>query len=67
MLIAPRMWSSMTGLLAGSRATLHIIRYITAPAMAPSRMAMPKVSVTPMNSRPSMNAQLTQASPAMLL
>ena len=35
--------------------------------MVPSRMAMPNVSVTPMNSRPSMNAQLTHASPAMPL
>ena len=48
MVIAPRMWSSTTGLFSGSRATLHIIRYITKPAIAAIRMPMPKVEGQPM-------------------
>ena len=37
-MIAPRMWSSRTGLFSGGRTTVHIITYSRAPAAAAIRI-----------------------------
>jgi signal transduction histidine kinase len=64
MLIAPRMWSSMSGLVSGGSATVNIRRYIRAPAALAIRMVTPRISATPMASRPSMKPQSANVVPA---
>src|SRR3954447_7739261 len=51
---------------AGGNSANHIMAIISVAAPAARRMPMPRISATPMPSRPSMNSQLTQGSPAML-
>src|SRR5690242_7762877 len=46
--IAPRMWSSMIGLVVGGSATVHIRTYMSAPATAVIRRPMPRMSASPM-------------------
>jgi hypothetical protein len=64
--MAPRMWSSSTGFVAGGSATLHIIRYHTAPEAAAIRMAIPRARARPIPSRASMKRVSAHAAPAIL-